>query len=124
MGTLYYLTKNDPWEVFALNKVYGAYPLWDRLRHRTLEGMFGTPEALAEALKAAWREDFGEPEYALDFLDRAAARAFRWAKGEPITFRSEYDRCFDDEQAEHITGSFHDSDYEPDGTTYIPGSAW
>ena len=119
MGTLYYLTKDDPWEIFALNKVHEAYEVWERLQGTTLEGVFGTPEALAEALKLAYNSESGP------YCDRAAARAFAWAKGARVTFCSEHELDdLEDAKRDRITGSFHDSDYEADGVTYKPGSAW
>lgn len=129
MGTLYYFHRVDDGldELFALNKVY-HYANLDALLSAfgddavRLAGEAGTPERFASR--------FIVPEAAPDWAGRIYARLASWSKGQRIRLMSEHQ--IDDvhaglEYEEHIakiTGSAHDSDYEEDGVTYQPGSAW
>lgn len=126
MGTLYYFVRRDKDdEVFALNKV-GGYLAFDALEaHSDPPGKPLPPreEFLARYVRPQAKE----------FGARVADRLYRWAGDSPIWFTSEHawDVYEDlhpglsyDEQKAKITGSAHDSDYEADGVTYKPGSAW
>lgn len=137
MGVLYYIAKTDgSRELFALNKVYqydleGAFA---RLQGEPLQAVFENESVLSGALDSAFRRhrpDSDHKEGHASCYRRIAARLFRWAGSAPLRFMSEFEQ--DDEfhagldyeqQRALITGSAHDSDYEEDGVTYKPGSAW
>ena len=132
MGTLYYIAKTDgSRELFALNKVfrYDRAGVLRRLQGEPLTAVFEDEAHLSDALVAAYdtRPDQGKVE---PWLKRVAARLVQWAGCAPLDFMSEYTQeefhsGLNYEQSRAlITGSAHDSDYEDDGVTYKPGSAW
>ncbi len=131
MSTLYYIAKLDgSREIFALNKVY-SYDRASVLMKLTavpLRDVFADEAALAARLAEELPES-------VDWFARVAQRLFQWAGDATVKFIGEYEVCtgeVDDFHSglsyeEHralITGSAHDSDYEEDGVTYKPGSAW
>lgn len=122
MGTLYYIQPEIGDDVFALNKAYQYLDI-EKLNPR--EDFVALPS----------RAEFITQWYDTDPLDRKwgeriYTRIENWAKGRHIRIVSEYE--LDDIQERRgarrestpITGSAYDSDYEADGVTYIPGSAW
>ncbi len=132
MSTLYYIAKLDgSREIFALNKVYS----YDR--GMVLMNLTGVPlrDVFADeaALVAKLAKELPESE---DWLGRVAQRLFQWAGDAVVQFTSEHAMLGGEDgdqfhaglsYEEHrllITGSAYDSDYEKDGVTYKPGSAW
>ncbi|KKM72017.1 hypothetical protein LCGC14_1424680 [marine sediment metagenome] len=130
MGVLYYIAKTDgSRELFALNKVYqyDREMVLARLTGVPLRDMFADEVALAAELTKGLAS--------VGWFDRVAQRLFRWAGDATVEFMSEHavqtgdlgqfhsDLTYKEHRA-LITGSAHDSDYEDDGVTYKPGSAW
>jgi hypothetical protein len=132
MSTLYYIAKLDgSRQLFALNKVY-AYD-----RGMVLTKLTGVPvrEIFADEATLVGELTKELPGFS-DWLARVAQRLFQWAGDATIEFMGEHailagedgDQFHAglsyDEHTALITGSAHDSDYEEDGVTYKPGSAW
>ena len=136
MGVLYYVAKMDgSRELFALNKVghYDPEYILKRLQNEPLQSVFEDEAALSAALDEAFRRqrpDSDHKEMHALWYKRIAARLFKWAGSAPLDFMSEFTQeelhagLDYKQQRALITGSAHDSDYEDDGVTYKPGSAW
>lgn len=122
MGVLYYLAKTDgSRELFALNKPwhYCTKALADFHMPRPL------PASPDDFLARVIQPDFAEWGRVI------AQRLYAWAGAVPlllVTDHDDYGGLHDglsyDQHAALITGSARDSDYETDGVTYRPGSAW
>ena len=107
MGVLYYFKREDDDELFALNKLYSYSPLWIA-RYRE----WSEPPTSDDIIC-----DFGTK--LSEWGCRVVLRLISWADGQRIKITSDQE-----DRDGPITGSAHDSDYEEDGVTYKPGSAW
>lgn len=127
MGVLHYLQREDETkELFALNKFSGYAEYY---KH----GEWVEVDEFVSWLTQSESDDYYSPEMA-EWLERIERRVRSWAQEKRVKLLSEY--CISEEPGdihygltydEHralITGSVHDSDYEDNGVTYRPGSAW
>lgn len=119
MSSLSYFVREDTRTFFALNRVYGYEMACDFAAPTPVVARASSPEEFAAKYLQTWNSGL-----------QIAERLFRWAGDAPIRFLSEHDQgdlCdawgIKDDLG-HITGSAYDSDYEADGITYKPGSAW
>jgi hypothetical protein len=120
MGVLYYIQKDDESrEAFALNKAlwYVTKAFFDEVAYPKQDDSPRLRDLVPD--EAAFAARYLDPDCG-DWALRVARRLFAWAGDAPLRVLSDHD----EESHGPITGSAHDSDYEADGVTYIPGSAW
>jgi len=118
VGVLYYFQRENDSELFALNKVYRYAP--------ALIGQYAANEWHTTPSRDEVEAVF--PEGSTDWAKRVHVRIVAWADEQRIRCVSENffvdDGLTYEEDSARITGSAHDSDYESDGVSYKPGSAW